>query len=111
LDAEQQIDIRAYWSVKHGHSDARYLLSTPATMQDLTSVLLLSRGHKPGAHASRSQRAVRAAVPVKVIGGDGRVTPALQAAAEGYSRANLGRHWASKTGSKTDAIAWATKGD
>ena len=85
----------AYWQVRHGSSDARLLLSGAATPQDLYTVVrdLYSRrkgSSEPGARRGVGKR---------------------PAAAPTLSQAATKAHWARRTGSTSDAIAWALQKD
>ena len=95
LTREQRIDIMAYWQVRHGSSDARLLLSGAATPQDLYTVArdLYSRrkgSSEPGARRGVGKR---------------------PAAAPTLSQAATKAHWTRRTGSTSDAIAWALTKD
>ena len=91
----------------HSTSDARSLLSAPATYRDLLHTLLISRGRNP-AEVGRPGTAPpprRASTTVNAVGGSW--TPAVQQMGEAFHSANFNRLWASETGSAPEALAWA----
>ena len=85
----------AYWQVRHGSSDARLLLSGAATPQDLYTVVrdVYRRRNAPSGAGSRRE-----------VGKRSTAAPTL-------SQAAIKAHWARRTGSTPDAIAWALRKD
>jgi len=85
----------AYWQVRHGSSDARLLLSGAATPQDLYTVVRDVYARRNGSSEPGAARRV---------GKHSAAAPTLSQAA---TRA----HWTRRTGSTSDAIAWALQKD
>ena len=95
LNREQRIDIMAYWQVRHGSSDARLLLSGAATPQDLYTVARDLYARRKGSSEPGAARGV------------GKRTTAAPTLSQAATKA----HWARRTGSTPDAIAWALTKD
>jgi hypothetical protein len=85
----------AYWQVRHGSSDARLLLSGAATPQDIYTVVRDVYRRRNGSSEPGARRSV---------GKHSDAAPSLSPAA-------TKAHWARRTGSTPDAIAWALQKD
>lgn len=60
LTREQQIDMRAYWLVRHGEGNERAILSGAATLGDLHQAMLTFRGVDPKKARKEKQAAQEA---------------------------------------------------
>lgn len=106
------MDLLAYHRITHGTDSMRALTSQPATLNDLLSMLLLSRGNMTPLGSQQPQpkrhRSPRAA-PVTVHGGQS--TAHMRKIADDWHTTNMPKDWAKTTGSSPEAIAWLMSGD
>jgi hypothetical protein len=84
LTRAQKLDMLAYWQIQKKPSEARWLLSSPATMRDLYDILLTHHGKAPRSLFSGGKKST--------------IDPQVKKA------------WANTTGSDAGAVDWWAAG-